>query len=149
MYAYTKTHTCLQRFLKQAIFQCSSLLRYSFLHSRPPLKTTTTTLLHSWVFMYIHRVLWDIPEAYKRIILVVLRDNCVTWWNVLKCFMVCKSAWLSSLDISRSLYLQQQLLITVSGSLFFYLHFFYRTLKVTICAESRNWGAWCIWKTIV
>ena len=37
----------------------------------------------------------------------------MTWWNVLESSMLCKSAWLSSLEISRSLHLQQ-LLITQS-----------------------------------
>ena len=54
---------------------------------------------------------WNIPEAYIRTILVVLHSKCVTWWNVLDSFIACKSAWLRSLEISRSLYLQQ-LLIT-------------------------------------
>ena len=43
----------------------------------------------------------------------VLRNNCMTWWNVLESSMVRKSAWLSSLEISRSLHLQQQLLVTL------------------------------------
>ena len=43
---------------------------------------------------------------------VVLHNNCATWWNILESPMVRMSAWLSSLDFSRSLYLQQQLLIT-------------------------------------
>ena len=40
-------------------------------------------LLHKWVLTYIHKVVWNIPEAYKRTILVVLLNNCVincvTW----------------------------------------------------------------------
>ena len=36
-------------------------------------------LLHKWFLIYIHKVFWNIPKAYKRIILVVLRNNCVTW----------------------------------------------------------------------
>ena len=43
---------------------------------------------------------------------VVLHNNCATWWNILESPMVRMSAWLSSLDFSRSLYLQQQLFKT-------------------------------------
>ena len=55
---------------------------------------------------------WNIPEAYKRTILVVLRNNCVTWWSVLQSTMVRISALLSSVEIARGWYFQQQLLIT-------------------------------------
>ena len=55
---------------------------------------------------------WNIPEAYKRTILVVLRNNCVTWWSVLQSTMVRMSALLSSVEIAWGWYFQQQLLIT-------------------------------------
>ena len=50
----------------------------------------------------IHKMLWNIPEAYITTILVLLHNKCVTKWNVVESFTVCKSAWLSRLEISRS-----------------------------------------------
>ena len=61
--------------------------------------------------LYIQKVFWNIPEAYIRTVLVVLCKKCPTWWNVSESSMVSKSAWLGSLEISKSLYIQQ-LLIT-------------------------------------
>ena len=102
----------LQRFLKLAILHCSSLSRCSFLNSRS-LPTTTTTATTISLSSYIHlQSLLKHSRSLQKNYLVVLRNNCVTWWNVLESSIIRMSAWLSSLEISRSLYLQQQLLIT-------------------------------------
>ena len=50
------------------------------------------------------------------LVLLELCNTCVTWWNVPESSMVCKSAWLSSVEISKSLCLQQKLSITMRSA---------------------------------
>ena len=57
--------------------------------------------------MYLHKVFWDIPDAYTRtIFLVVSHNKHVNLWNNPESDTLCESAWLSSLESSRRSYLQ-------------------------------------------
>ena len=105
---------------------------YSRKAARGESKGEGSDLHHTWL----HRETNEKLSLF--IILVVLRNSCVTWWNVQESSMVHMSAWLSSLEIFKRLYLQQQFLITVcfgAQSLVDWVSFFFSILMLEIKAK--------------
>ena len=97
------------RRLKVAILSLSSSTAYTISNGRAA--TNTNTQLSACI---LSQSVLEHSRSLQKNYLVALRNNCVTWWNVLGSSTIRMSAWLSSLEISRSSYLQQQLLLTPS-----------------------------------